>query len=49
MTNIIQPINHAEIEVRESAWGDREVMLTNRFTKHKSNVTSKEILPGIMS
>ena len=49
MTNNIQAINHAAIEVSESAWGDKDVMLTNRFTKHKSNVTNNEILPGIMS
>ena len=48
-TKIIQPKTHVAIDVNESVSGELAVMLMNKFTKTKSRVISKPILPGTHS
>ena len=49
MTNRMQEIIQVEIAVRESVFGDFDVMLRKILIRHKSNVMSKAIRPGITS
>ena len=49
MTNRMREIIQVDIEVRESVFGDFEVMLRKILIRHKSNVMSKAIRPGITS
>ena len=45
----MQAITQTEIHVKESVFGELAVMLMNKFTKTKSKVMSKPILPGTTS
>ena len=45
----MQAITQTEIHVKESVFGELAVMLINKFTKTKSKVMSKPILPGTTS
>ena len=49
ITNRMQEIIQEDIEVRDSVFGDFEVMFKKILIKHKSNVMSKAIRPGITS
>ena len=48
-TNRIHPIIQQEMAVRESVFGDFEVMFRNKLTKTSMTVTSTPALPGTFS
>ena len=45
----MQATIHMEIDVKDFASGEAEVIELKIFIKHKNKVTSKAILPGIIS
>ena len=49
VTKIMHMIIHVEIEFNDFALGDVDVTLLKIFIKHKSNVISRAIRPGITS
>ena len=49
VTNKMHVTNHIEIDVKDSVLGEAELIVLKMFIKHRNNVISKVIRPGIIS